>query len=495
MGERLQIPMALWRLHFQLLGNVRRMAIVFIVYAAIVTTAGFASFSIFKETAAADVAAGLVNALTGIQVFLVTLGGCNALHKATLRDYESKMIESHRLTPMSNISVALGYLFGPTLQITSLFFLNLVIGIPLVALEARPIGSWLVGNLILFNGCLTLWAATVCLGMRPAKPPNSGPIVIAIAMLTVPAMMIPGLGLFLGTYSVMLALWVMTGGVSVASVALIPTAGVAFVFTLFWLSAAAAKYRRPDLPALNAVRGHILLLFWLASSVGGIIAFRAATRANMRAVFDEDIRLFQWVATLIGSLLVAAVPISGAVDCRYMIARGASPRGWADRISDLLTAASAAALISIVAIVVAYFGAGRVLPPAPHLPDADWESSWRPTVAACFLALITVRGVMAAIYPLMKSAKVVAVMILLLAWGLPPAIDGIRIAYLRDAGQKASLSYLTGCSPAGTIANAWYQLEFEHWPGLAIQAVVAALATFLAWQTAYKIRKASQATH
>lgn len=491
MRERIHSPVAMLRLHAQLLGGGRRLMSVCIGYVALCGAAIGAAFAIFSEEPARFVAYWLVNALIGVQGILVALGGCNAVHRATLRDFESRMIESHRLTPMSNISVVLGYLFGPTLQVLCIALLNVAIGVPLIAVQERSISTWLTGNLVLLNGCLMLWAVTICLGMRPSKPPNPGPIVIAISMLTAPALMIPGIGLFFGTYSIVLAAWVLSGKFTVASVGIIPTAGVAFILTLFWLSAAAAKYRRPDLPALNAVRGLVLLLFWLAASIGGIIFFHRATQTTMSWAFDTDARQFQWVTTLIISLLVAAVPISGAVDCGHLIGRGASPRGWADRVSDLATVIAAAALISAFVAAVATFGANRVVPIVWASDTASvWKQACVPTMLTFLFSLLTVRGAMSAIYPFVKSAKIVVAMLMLMIWGLPPAVEGLKVAYLQEVGRQASrsYSYVMGWSPAGTIAGAWYHFDYDLWGGLAIQGVVAGLMTLIAWRVERRIR-------
>ena len=70
----------------------------------------------------------MVNVMLGIQAALLVLHGCNAIHRVLLRDYQTRMFESHRLTPMSNHAVVLGYLIGGGGHPLMMFGVNLVFG-------------------------------------------------------------------------------------------------------------------------------------------------------------------------------------------------------------------------------------------------------------------------------------------------------------------------------------------------------------------------------
>ena len=121
MGERVQLPWPMWRVQYQLLGGFRRLSAIVLVCAVVLVAGIFGLRRLGMPDPFTAVAGTALNFRTGIQVFLLILGGCQAVYRAMLRDHEGKMKESHRLTPMSNITVVLGYLFGSTLQISSLF--------------------------------------------------------------------------------------------------------------------------------------------------------------------------------------------------------------------------------------------------------------------------------------------------------------------------------------------------------------------------------------
>ena len=125
MSERIQLPIAMWRLQYNLLGGNRRMIGGAGVYALALIVGAYGCRRVFGDESLADVASTMIKVLAAIQIFIAVLVGCNAVHRASLRDFESKMIESHRLTPMTSVTVVLGYLFGTTLQIQAFFFVNI----------------------------------------------------------------------------------------------------------------------------------------------------------------------------------------------------------------------------------------------------------------------------------------------------------------------------------------------------------------------------------
>jgi len=483
MRERFQLPLAMCRVQYHLLGGHWRMLLIAVIYLGVAVIGSVSFRRILRNEPLAAIVGWLVTGLTGIQVLAAVFGGCSAVHRAMLRDYETKMIESHRLTPMSNVSVALGYLFGSTLQVLLLMLLNVAIGCVLVALEGRPVSHWLWGNLVLWIGAVSLWAATVFMGLRSGKPLSPAPALIGIAMVTVPAMFLPGAGLFLGTYAVVFAVWVLTGSITVATPALFFVVLISFILGIFWVSCAAARYRRPDLPALNAVRGLLLLVFWLVVATAGIIAYEHIAPRFAVQFYAENHLLHQWVATMILSLVFGAVAVSGAVECELLVVRGAAPRRWTDRVSSEATCLIAALLIWAVLMGVGWpVWVPDIWKPWGTLPPLALTSPWVVTFGACVLAMLTIRGVMAVVYPKLTAGKLMVGLFVIIAWGGPPGADSLRAVYLSDFGEDPVPSFLTGCSPAGSIAGAWYDASFPRLPGLLVQAVLAVLTTFLAWR-------------
>ncbi|MGB2985827.1 MAG: hypothetical protein WBE26_08085 [Phycisphaerae bacterium] len=482
MRERFQLPLPMWRVQYQLLGGYRRLAAIVVICAVVLVAGIFGIRRIFLQDPFPTVAGWILNILAAIQVFAVILGGCSAVFKAMLRDYESKMIESHRLTPMSNMTIVFGYLLGSTLQITLLFVLFTAVG-AVVSFAARlPVDAWVYGNLFLLNGAITLWSIVLFSGMRLEKPFNPTPLLVGVAALTLPIAFVPGAALLLNTYSILFAIWIITGTVTVAMPAVVIVAAVNLGFTAFWLSAAAAKYRRPDLPALNAGRGLVLLLLALIVSTAGIVAFDSITLTGMPSFYEHGLPKVQWIATMIGALVLAAVPVGGAVKCRMLVARGSAPRDWSDRVSDLLVALLAAALIcAVMAALGTSIWWDLLPPPADGLERAAlFVRMWLYSAAACVLATLSVRSVIEIAQPFAKSANALIGIFITIAWAIPPLADFARAEYLREFRDTVAYSWLMGCSPAGTIIATWSPLDAPLQPGLLVQLALMLVLVYVA---------------
>jgi len=168
MEQPVQLPLPMWRVQYQLLGGRRRMMAIVLVTTTLLIVGIIAIRRLMLRDPFPAVATRVLTLLTVIQVLVTVLGGANAVYRALLRDYQTKMNESHRLTPMSGIAVSVGYLFGSTMQITALFAVFTVVGAGVSLFARLPVGPWLLSNLILFNGAITIWAATVFSAGHPA---------------------------------------------------------------------------------------------------------------------------------------------------------------------------------------------------------------------------------------------------------------------------------------------------------------------------------------
>jgi hypothetical protein len=426
-----------------------------------------------------------LNFLAGLQVLLAVFGGCGAIHRATLRDYQTKMIESHRLTPMSNGSVAIGYLFGATLQIMVVFFVVTAFGTVLSVFAALPVGLWLYGNLLMLNGAITLWAVVVFSGVGLGKPVNPVGVLILIALLGhVWLFVIPAAGLFVSAYSIAVGIALFLGAMAPSDTVVLLVAASNVLLTVFWMAVAAAKYRRPDLPALNAFRGLLLLGIWLVLGTLGILGYAQSGAALSLPWGGAEIVDKQWVATMTLSLMVALIPLVGTVECRLLVRRGASPRDWSDRVSDVLVAVIAAVMICLVMGLIG-------IPIWRDLHSASTEANvnpmsllgrWCCTIAACLLAMFSARGLSVVAYSILKSPKVVIAVLILLAWGGPPLVDFVFAEFIRDYGSVPTFTWIFGCSPTGTITMVWTKLQAPVWPGLIPQAFLAVLLTLAAWR-------------
>jgi hypothetical protein len=472
------------------------MLMVIIVSAAILVV-GFLSIQrLFQKEPLSAVVNGTLNFLAALQAFIAAFGGCNAVHRAMLRDYETKMIESHRLTPMSNGGVVLGYLFGSTLQIMLVLIVVALFGAVLGLLGGVPVASWFYGNLLVFLGAVTLWSLVVFSGMRPAKPVNPAGVILAVALLGhIGLLVLPAAGLLLSVYPIAMGVALLMGATTPSGPAIALLTLLSVLLTAFWIVAAATKYRRPDLPALNASRGLILLCIWLLLGAFGIIAYSRAGAVIPLAWSGPDVTATQWATTLALSLLIALVPLNGAVECRILIRGGAAARDWVDRVPDWLVAVLGGLMICLVMAL-----AGLPLWPTliggsvdPAQLGAVYWRAWLYTLAACVLALLFARGLLVVAYSFFKSPRGPAGALILATWAGPLLLDYILADVFRDYGEALTFSWLFGCSPPGTIVAVWKELPASLWQGLIPQLVLALLLTSMAWRIGNRRLRAQRA--
>lgn len=488
MRERFQLPIPMWAVQYSLLGGHRRTMMFAFGYAGLLTVGIFAVRRMFMSTPFPTVAGWCLFALAGLQAVIAILGGCNAVHRSVLRDFETKMIESHRITPMSGVGVSLGYLFGSTLQVMASFSITLGVAVGLSLAAGLPLPPLLQGNLLILSGALPLWSAVVFSGMRLNKPISPAPILIGLSVFSVLIMMgLPGAGLLLGMYSTVMGFSITTGRMPIPDLALVVVALVNVVFAFMWLGAAAVKYRRPDLPALSGRRGLAFLFLWLIVATGGVLAYEYITRTSMRGLYDYNTAKTQWVATIIASLVVATVVTLCTTQCHWLVHQGRAARNASDRMS---TAPIRLASVVLVLVVMGGLGFGiwKNLIPGYQVDPDEWPRAlariWCVTALAFLLTMITAHGVFLSALTVfrVKSAWAVTLGLLLAIWALPPILDVLlsQVLASRYMDAPTPFTWLFACSAPGAIGAAWTLLEVRLLPGLAVQGALAVLVTVLA---------------
>lgn len=478
MLERLQLPFPMWRVHYQLNGGHRRTLLVSLVVASVVAVGvlGYQRFN--PREPIGDICAGALATLAVVQCFVLLAGGCNTVHRALQKDYESRMIESHRLTPMTNIGVVLGYMFGAPLQLLALAATILLCGLGLCLVGDIEPGPWVLGNLLIAITAIPLWALVVVLGMRVGKPINPMAFLIAAGALSVPLSMLPGIGLLFGIYSVGLAVAVASGNMPPNSGAIAVSGAVHVVFAVYWVVIAATKYRRPELPALNGWRGLALIVLWTLLGVGGIVGYETIVKRGMRSIYQNEFLTVQWVITLTSLLPIVAMVCAATADYALLMRRGRQPRGWTDRFPDLggvfivaMTATALAWLLTSQALSESLEVDFRQGAPASAQAAYDQNWAWAITAAAMVCAGLSARALMLLLprgHDSQRRGGLLAVVVLVSWWALPPLFDQIRVVYAAGASYSG---FIWGFSPPGLVIAAW------SLPAIAVESGLVVLVT------------------
>lgn len=432
----------------------------------------------------ASVAPRALRILAWAQVAVMVIGGAGAIHRALARDYATRMIESYRISPMSSFTVVAGYLLGSTLQILLLWAVGLLLGLGLSRIGGRSPADWLVGNLCLLIGALSIWSMAVFAGLGAVKPGNLT-LLLILAGFMAPVLMsaLPGLALFLGVYTVASAqrdMLGLLGGRSGIGMAL----AASLVLMAFWMSAAARRYRKPYLPALGVAGSLVFVGLWLLVFVVGVVWQQELVPGGWSMGEFADMVL---AGSLISPLIVGHLPAAAAVRMRRRRIMGAEPWRWSDRCPPGLALALTGLLLCAFAAVFA------------ALEHAGWLDRWRPVEmgdrawpvigAALLLGAWTVTGLLKlSQYTIGRS--VIASLAVIFLWGLPPLIDYMRVIFIHGGARAGAYSFLAGCSPLVTVSAACVSPAYNVLPGLLIQLGVAAAAHFAGhWAESALVRR------
>lgn len=279
-------------------------------------------------------------ALSGLlQVVLLLMLGPAAVRKAVQRDFQSGMIESHRLTPLGGPRLVLGYLSGAPAQIFTLTIAGLVIGAAyavaygrVVSLPGLMLGLWLYANLCLAFLAAMILSLTLLGALATSGKGQFIGVMVGLAVLGggFVVFAVPGLALVLGVMSI--GLFVKASGVFGLFVPAIATRDDAAVtgwaalfqilFTVLFISAAARKIRAPERALFSLPQGlTFLTLVWAALIIGHQYLGTLQIFGPGNPLQDDS--AFPNLASLVAFQIAAIVPMSAAADERLRHDRAA----------------------------------------------------------------------------------------------------------------------------------------------------------------------------
>ncbi len=247
----------------------------------------------------------------GIIVILVAGG---AMRNAVRKDIETRMIESHRLTPLSSAQVVSGYMLGAALEVSGLVLVVLVLGGVASVGSGTSLAKWLFTNAILFLFAASLAPCIVFLSFVTRA--GFGFVVILFVVLSAGGgalvAYLPGFMLLAAPLmsTTMLSMFgggpVRWGGVYPISLAM------QLLLGSFFFIGAARKYRRDDSVAFGVWLGTALVGVWFVISGLGTVHWddlgSAARFMGGHKLLVSD----QIAGSITAGLVLSLVPIAGA---------------------------------------------------------------------------------------------------------------------------------------------------------------------------------------
>ncbi len=479
--------LALAKVQFELSGGWRQNAIILAVYVALVLAVSGFVYGYAGASHHDEVSATFLTIMSIIQGALVLLVAPSAVRRAVLRDFQTAMIESHRLTPLSSLSLVLGYLTGPAAQVMLLYGAGLVVGGYFAADYGQSLGfpgviitGWYASQLSVLTLALLVAALVLLTALATRGKTN---LMLPLILLGVfggywLVLLVPGLALLMGVMSGGLIISVLTRS---AATALDPAMlGWAMVLqvamALVLLIACCRKVRAPDRPAFSLGSGLLLLLVSGFTLVMGVRYFE-----GFRRLIDWDESwLWQWGGSTLAFVLVGLIPLAAAASQRQHRDRAAvlatRQRPPILRLLDLtplLLAALTAALMVLLLLEV-------------ETVRLSWSLLTEPTPVAAlsvafFLTFWTDYVLVYTARTWQRSAKFALLFTWFILRIVPVAADAAAAlsSFLTGEPAMAVVWRAAGISPIGSLLI--LVRGGNPWPGIAIQGIIAAVATLIGW--------------
>ncbi|HOB75097.1 MAG TPA: hypothetical protein PKG54_11270 [Phycisphaerae bacterium] len=482
----MQISNSIAWAHLQLKGGWRNILTTSVTYFVILLVVIFASVRLADPTPPAQVLGGWVFILMGLQIGTLVLFGCWAISAAIRKDVTSKIIESHRLMPVSGADAVAGYILGPASQAIAFSCVNLVLGLVLSRFSSfGGTQGWLYANLVLGVFAACAWIVMVFL---PLVLPVSSRLLIGLIWVifvgyeTIPALL-PGVSFLFGPALSGSVFDIITTG-QVAEGQILSMLGQILVAVLCYVGAV-RKYRRDDLLAWGPGVGLAVVAAYVVIQLAGLALWDVikpwAWRTS-RISFEVQLLI---AAT--GALLIGLIPVHGAA---WLHASWERRRALNDPALNRRPIA-VGVVVLIAAVIIAALPAlavparWHVVSNAPVVrgqpisihepltgPDVPLEAIVRTgLVAAAFL--LSVSYLLRWLYRREIRTRWLVVFFVLLTWAGPPMLDfmveGMRTGFESDD----VLTTRAGCSPLVAMVWLWTSSGLSTNPGIAVQWLIA----------------------
>ena len=406
----------------------------------------------------------LKTSLTALQAALLVLFICTRISGAIRQDLVGRMLESHRLMPVSPAQAVLGYLVGPAAQPLAMCGANLLLGVGLCYALGLPVPLWLTVNGILLP--FAAFAATLAaFGVFAGKPGGSAVgwigVIIAVMNFAFIGSILPAVNVLI-TPLLGDTVFALRFAGSDAVVKYAPSAVFQAMIGGVCFAGACRRYRRDDRPALGWDLGLALLAAWVATSLFGIVSWEHVEPSVRRGSGVDPAT--QFIGSAVVAMLLGLVPLAGAAwsDKDWKGRRAAGDPALGRRpLSPLLVALAGAALTLTLA--------GGVLFRSGSEAPADVTLR----TAAVLMAYFVGAGYLLRITGLVTPKLLAPIFLWLMAtWTLPMLADWIRW-WLQGAIIGEARGPWTSFGALGALIEIWTGDPKRSTPGVAFQVVFA----------------------
>lgn len=384
-------------------------------------------------------------ALLWIETGLLILMAGSRVTAAVRLDITSRMIESHRLMPVSPLSAISGYLWGPTLQAVCLAGAMFIIGMGVTLAGGLEASVWVIPSVIIatfavFSWILMAFSASIT---RASGGGAIGLVFVAFVGQGIPVMALPGLIVLLSPLTGKTVFQAQTGMQLTWQMA-VSLAAQIYLGTIFYFGAA-RKYRRTEDPAFGILLAMLLLVGWVAVSAIGTAWWNDFVPFMLERM--EMQKFARLIASMLSASLLSLIAVGNAAH---------DPK--------------AAWRIPLVAILCAIIICSMGLIMRSDLKDPFQAMVYTQIVLA---SLVVGAGYFLGIITGFIQRRWILLLIwIALSWVAPVLID-VMYWQLQDAGDF-SMTWISSFSPAGALGLIWQERRVDLTTGLIFQSACCA---------------------
>jgi len=490
----------LW-LHLRITGSARTNVLIVTAYAATIILFASISFYVAALNVPPRDRIAVFAQMNGIWLVIVTVAqgvfllllGPSAVRRAVQRDFDTGMLDSHRLSPMSNLKIVLGYLTGAPIQALLLYAVSLVFGTYFAASYAASpgLGGALgvratLGGWFFAQGCMlvlaAMFAALILLTALATR--GKANVVGILALIGVfggwfAIVFVPGLALVLGVLSGGVLLGLLTSAkIGGDALTIVYAGALQFTLCLMFVTAACGKLRKPEHPLFSLPLGLTLLIVWGIALLAGM---HAAPEYDWLFGEWREYRFAQLVASTIAFMLVALLPLAAAAINLFHRDRAASFGERPVARARLLLLAPLLAALTAMCLDLMLRAVGPEQLSRAAREALLHRSVWAGIAAALLLSFWTDFHCLYSLKALMRRPIIAFLIVLATLKGAPLALDGVIKFCVEEVAERnwTGEGYLTGLSPIGTLMLT-PRAGTAVWVGLVVQLAVAIGATALA---------------